>query len=65
MPQIPKRVVEIAQQLKQGEKPRRWKVKTMMKWFDAERRRDNVVSKIKRGSFLRWNNNRSGLCNHG
>jgi hypothetical protein len=31
MPQIPKRVVEIAQQLKQGEKPRRWKVKTMMK----------------------------------
>lgn len=47
MPQIPKRVVEIAQQLKQGEKPRRWKVKTMMKWFDAERRRDNVVSKIK------------------
>jgi hypothetical protein len=42
MPQIPRRVVEIAQQLKQGEKPRRWKVKTMMKWFDAERRRENV-----------------------
>jgi 5-methylcytosine-specific restriction endonuclease McrA len=47
MPQIPKRIVEIAEQLKAAEKkPRRQTVRTLLKWFDSERRRENVNSKI-------------------
>jgi hypothetical protein len=47
MPQIPKKIVEIAEQLKDAEKkPRRQTVRTLLKWFDCERRRENVNSKI-------------------
>ena len=40
------RLSEIADQIKQGKRPRGTTVKGLLKWFDAERRRENVVSRI-------------------
>jgi hypothetical protein len=44
---IPKQVVEIAQQLKDGEQSRRYRVRGVLKWFRASRRGANVISDIK------------------
>jgi Protein of unknown function DUF262/HNH endonuclease len=46
MPKIPKRVFEIAQQLREGHLPRRFKVRAILKWFGASRRGSNVLSEI-------------------
>jgi len=47
MPQIPSHIFEIAQKLKKNEQPkRRASIKTLLKWFGAERRRPSVVSEI-------------------
>jgi 5-methylcytosine-specific restriction endonuclease McrA len=47
MPQIPKRIVEIVDQLKENQKkPRRQTVRTLLKWFEFERRREHVISKV-------------------
>ncbi len=47
MNEAPKRIVEVAQQLKNGEVPRRYKVRAVLKWFGASRRGANVLSDIK------------------
>jgi len=47
MNEIPKRLVEIAQQLKDGEVPRKYRVRAVLKWFGASRRGANVLSDIK------------------
>lgn len=47
MIEIPKRLLEIAEQLKQGQVPRKHKVRGVLKWFGASRRGANVLSDIK------------------
>ncbi len=47
MNEIPKRLVEIAQQLKDGQVPRKHKTRAVLKWFGASRRGANVLSDIK------------------
>lgn len=47
MNEAPKRIVELAQQLRNGEVPRRYKVRAILKWFGASRRGANVLSDIK------------------
>jgi hypothetical protein len=46
MPDIPRRLVEIVQQLKDGTQPRRASVRSVLKWFGAARRRAGVVAQI-------------------
>jgi protein-S-isoprenylcysteine O-methyltransferase Ste14 len=46
MTEIPKRVLQIAQRLKEGEKPRKYRVRAVLKWFGASRRGPNVLSDI-------------------
>ena len=38
MNKIPKHIVEVLDKLKGGEKPRRYKVRAVLKWFGASRR---------------------------
>jgi hypothetical protein len=47
MNEIPKRLLEIAQQLKDGQAPRKHRVRSVLKWFGASRRGANVLSDIK------------------
>jgi hypothetical protein len=44
---IPKRILEIAQQLKDGQVPRKVRVRAVLKWFGAARRGANVITEIK------------------
>src|SRR5215510_15931498 len=44
---IPKQIVKIAQQLKDGEPSRRHKVRGVLNWFGASRRGANVLSDIR------------------
>jgi Protein of unknown function DUF262/HNH endonuclease len=46
MRQIPSRIFEIVQQLKENRQPRRATVRTVLKWFNAARRGANVVTEI-------------------
>src|ERR1039458_4411645 len=46
MPDIPRLLVEIVQQLKDGTQPRRASVRSVLKWFGAARRRAGVVAQI-------------------
>lgn len=46
MQKIPKRVLEISEQLKGGQRPRRFKVRAVLKWFGASRRGTNIVGEI-------------------
>ena len=47
MNEIPKRLLEIAQQLKDGHVPKKHRVRSVLKWFGASRRGANVLSDIK------------------
>lgn len=47
MNQLPKRIIEVAQRLKDGEAPRKYKVRAILKWFKASRRGVNILSDIK------------------
>lgn len=47
MPKFPKRLFEIAEKLKDGQVPRRYRVRAVLKWFGATRRGVNVLSDIK------------------
>jgi len=47
MDSVPKRIVEVAQRLKDGQSPRNYKVRAVLKWFGSERRGVNVLSNIK------------------
>jgi hypothetical protein len=44
---IPKQILKVLQQLKDGENSRRFRVRAVLKWFGASRRGANVVSDIK------------------
>jgi hypothetical protein len=44
---IPKQILKVLQQLKDGENLRRFRVRAVLKWFGASRRGANVVSDIK------------------
>ena len=46
MAQIPSRLFEIVQQLKGNEKPKRVKVRKVLKWFDASRRGPKIIAEI-------------------
>lgn len=46
MPQIPSRIFEIVQQLKENKQPKRATVRKVLKWFNAARRGANVVAEI-------------------
>jgi hypothetical protein len=46
MTEIPKRVLRIGQRLKEGEKARKYRVRAVLKWFDASRRGPNVFSAL-------------------
>jgi hypothetical protein len=46
VPEIPNRIFEIAQQLKENQQPRRATVRKMLKWFGAARRGANVIAQI-------------------
>lgn len=47
MDAIPGRLTELAQRLKDGEVPRRYTVRAVLKWFGASRRGANVLSDVK------------------
>jgi len=47
MDEMPKRIIEVAQQLKDGQTPRRYTVRAVLKWFGASRRGANVLSDVK------------------
>jgi 5-methylcytosine-specific restriction endonuclease McrA len=47
MYEIPKRLAEVGQQLKDGQAPRRYKLRAVLKWFGASRRGANILSDIK------------------
>jgi 5-methylcytosine-specific restriction endonuclease McrA len=47
MKRIPKQILNIVQQLKDGESSRKFKVRAVLKWFGASRRGANVVSDIR------------------
>jgi hypothetical protein len=44
MAKIPKRVLKIAQGLKHGQPPRRFRVRAILKWFGASRRGSAILS---------------------
>jgi 5-methylcytosine-specific restriction endonuclease McrA len=44
---IPKQILKIKEQLKDGDKGRKFRVRAILKWFGASRRGANVVSDIK------------------
>src|SRR5713226_8851710 len=46
MAQIPSRIFEIVQQLKADEKPKRVRVRKVLKWFDASRRGTKIIAEI-------------------
>ena len=46
MAKIPKRVLMIAQDLKNGERPRKFRVRAILKWFGASRRGSAILSEI-------------------
>jgi 5-methylcytosine-specific restriction endonuclease McrA len=47
MHEIPKRLTEVSQQLKDGQVPRRYKLRAVLKWFGSSRRGANILSDIK------------------
>lgn len=47
MHEIPKRLTEVSQQLKDGQVPRRYKLRAVLKWFGAAKRGANILSDIK------------------
>ncbi len=47
MEEIPKRIVEVAQRLKEGQNPKKYKVRAVLKWFGRERLRVSAISDIK------------------
>lgn len=46
MRQIPSRIFEVVQRLKENKQPRRATVRTVLKWFNAARRGANVIAEI-------------------
>jgi hypothetical protein len=48
VPEIPTRIFEIVQQLKENKQPRRATVRKMLKWFNATRRGANVTAEIEK-----------------
>lgn len=48
MPEIPSRIFEIVQRLKENKQPRRATVRRVLRWFNATRRGTNVVADIER-----------------
>ena len=46
MAKIPKRVFEIAKELKDGQRPRKFRVRAILKWFGATRRGSSILSDI-------------------
>ncbi len=47
MPEVPRQILDIAERLRRNERLRRRSVETLLNWFDAARRGDVVVSKIR------------------
>jgi hypothetical protein len=43
---IPKRALKIAQELRSGQRPRRFRVRAILKWFGASRRGSRILSEI-------------------
>lgn len=48
MAQIPSRIFEIVQKLKADKKPKRVRVRKVLKWFDASRRGTKIMAEIQR-----------------
>ena len=46
MARIPKRVFKIAQELRNGQRPRRFRVRAILKWFGASRRGSSILSEV-------------------
>lgn len=46
MAKIPKRVLKIAQGLKHGQPPRRFRVRAILKWFGASKRGSSILSEV-------------------
>jgi hypothetical protein len=46
MAKIPKQVLKIAQALKQGQPPRRFRVRAILKWFGASKRGSSILSEV-------------------
>lgn len=46
MQKVPSRVVEIAQQLKDGQPSRRFRVRAILKWFGAKRRGESILAEV-------------------
>ena len=47
MDELPKRLLEVAQRLKGGNHPKKYKVRAVLKWFGAERCGARILSDIK------------------
>ena len=47
MNEIPKRIAEVAQRLKEGHPPRSYKLRAVLKWFGAERRGTKIFLETK------------------
>ena len=47
MNRIPKQVLKIAEQVKQGQRVRRFTVRSILKWFGASRRGSNILPEIR------------------
>lgn len=48
MHKVPKKVIEISEQLKSGEVSRRYRVRGVIKWFGAERRGVHIMTEIQK-----------------
>jgi hypothetical protein len=46
MSKIPNRVLEIARDLRNGERPRRFRIRAILKWFGASRRGKAILSEV-------------------
>lgn len=53
MPKTPYQVIEMAQKLKEGVPSRRFKVRAILKWFEAKRRGDAILAEIQ-GTFAKY-----------
>jgi hypothetical protein len=47
MKALPKQIIEVAERLNDGQTPRHYKFRAVLKWFGAKRRGANIISDIK------------------
>src|SRR5262249_25609951 len=46
MAKIPKRVLKIAKELRDGQRPRKFRVRAILKWFGASRRGSSILAEV-------------------